>query len=133
MSENKIMPTHTCFDDALEFVEMRLSEKKLFADSDELLVVHGIALAPEGERAGEPFAHAWVEEGDLAYQAGMLMGGKVWYGVQREEFYLALRIQRATRYTLREAWERNRESGHFGPWEPEYETLCAHGDTRVFQ
>lgn len=121
MNGKNILPTHHCFDDALDFIEERLRRN---ASALHLVLVHGIALGPSGPHEGEPFAHAWVEEDDVAWDCGMLDGQRVYYSLERGEFYASLRIQDFTRYTLREAWQENQRSGHYGPWKAEYAALC---------
>lgn len=123
-----ILPTGKCFDDALDFVEWRLLENPELAHHDNLLVVHGICLVPEDQaRAGELFAHAWVEENNVVWQAGLVDGQRVFYGMQLLDFLTELRVQESTRYTLLEAARHNHASCHYGPWEPRYEALCRVG------
>lgn len=121
----EILPTHCCFDDALDFIAARLQREP--RDRDDLFLVHGIALAPSGPHAGEPFAHAWVEEWNgahgVVWESGLLDGLQVCYSVEHEEYYSALRIREFTRYTAREAWRENQRSGHYGPWKDEYRAL----------
>jgi hypothetical protein len=116
-----VLPTHHCFDDALDFIAARLGRD---ASARHLLLVHGIALAPAGQHEGEPFAHAWVEEQGVVWDSGILDGVPVHYSVERDDFYASLRIQCFTRYTVREAWLENHRSGHYGPWKDEYRALC---------
>jgi len=126
-----ILPTHTCFDDVLDHqVELARRDPEACARQR---IVHGICLAPEGPHAGEPFAHAWVEDGDLLYQSGLLADGrKVWFGVDRAVWYAALRVQAATHYTFEQARALNWQHEHYGPWVPAYRALCGHGDRRLF-
>jgi hypothetical protein len=118
------MPTGRCFDDALEFVESRVIENPALAHEATLTLVHGIALAPSGPHEGEPFAHAWVEEGETVWGAGLLDGRRIYFPVERAGFYECLRIRSATRYTIREAAEENFRTNNYGPWKPEYIALC---------
>jgi hypothetical protein len=90
-------------------------------DIDALVLVHAILVGPSGDR----FAHAWVEDGPIVVDAGMLDGGeRAYYAAERAEYYGARTIEITTRYTPRQAYELNRRSGHFGPWEPAYQELC---------
>ena len=90
-----------------------------------LRLVHAICLAPEGPRCGEPFAHAWVEQDrNIVIQAGVVDEEHEYYGLNRKQFYAALRVQVVTVYTIEEAWARNMASNHFGPWESSYRALC---------
>lgn len=130
-SRDCIYPTGTCFDDAMDFLELRLRVDPGLANGAGLLLVHGIATFTNGmnedDRVGEPFAHAWVEEGPSVWQAGILDGQRVVYAVDRNEFYAEMKIVDATRYTIREVWEQNVRSEHYGPWEPRYEALTRDG------
>lgn len=123
-----ILPTHTCFDDALDFVEERVLADPALARGESLLVVHAIALAPEGPRKGEPFAHAWVEElveGEwLVWQLGWLGGEQVAYSMPRDEHHRHLQVVDETRYTLRQVHAENCRHGTYGPWEERYQALC---------
>lgn len=120
----KILPTHTCFDDALDFMAERLKQDKKLAFGAELLVVHGVCLAPEGRHKDRPFAHAWVEEGGRAWQGGILDGEKVFYSMTVEEFCERLRPQHWTKYTVSQAARENHRTNHFGPWVQRYADLC---------
>ena len=124
-----ILPTQTCFDDALDYLSEAVREDPSWA-LGHLRLVHGICLAPEGQYAGELFAHAWVEEDRrVCIQAGILDGRKGYYGISRAQHYALLRVQLTTVYTVEEALEKNLASNHYGPWESSYQSLC--GD-RVF-
>jgi hypothetical protein len=118
-----IYPTHRCFDDALDFVTERMKEDPKGLEN-KLLVVHGIVLMPSGPDEGEPYAHAWVEEGSLVWQGGILDGERVYWSVEWSEFRDELRVQEATRYTLRQAYMENQRTNHYGPWLAKYEALC---------
>ena len=128
----QILPTNACFDDALELIAERVKETPTLAFGRALILVHGIARGLEdGPRPDEPYAHAWVEEGDQCWDAGLLDGQRIYYAVSREEFYAARRIQTTTRYTVRQAALENLRTGHFGPWVAEYRALCG-GDGKLF-
>ncbi len=93
-------------------------------------LVHGIILVPDqpattDARPGERAVHAWVEDGDVVWDAGLLADGqRVEFAVQKAEYYAHYQIQETTVYTMRELLEENRASGHYGPWRPEYRALC---------
>lgn len=128
-----IMPSHRCFDDAVEALALAIVEDVDWAN-EHLRLVHGICLAPEGPEAGRPFAHAWVEhDATLVIQAGILNGEHGYYGCTRREHYKHLRVQVTTTYTLAEAVEKSRESKTSGPWEPTYAALCSASHTIFFQ
>lgn len=122
-----IRPTHTCFDDALDLMAFFVEQdpKKIHT----LMLVHAICLAPEGPSEGRPFAHAWLEDGDLAWQAGFLGDQKVQFSCDKAQLAETLRVQKATRYTVREAHEHNVRTSHYGPWEDEYQALCNRAPT----
>ena len=113
-----IEPTFTCFDDALELINERVLEDP--ATIETLTLVHGIAT---GDR-GDLYAHAWVEDSEHCWDSGQVEGQRVYYAVARAEFYAARQIVGSTRYTVREACLANLQSGHYGPWRPEYRMLC---------
>jgi hypothetical protein len=125
-----IRPTHRCFDDAMEFCEARARENHPSV-STTLRLVHGIVLVPidqpaDGEiQPGDPSAHAWVEDGELVFDAGILADGRrVVFSATKASYYEHYRIQAATEYTMWEALKHNRASGHYGPWRAEYQALC---------
>jgi hypothetical protein len=123
-----IYPTHTCFDDALDYLAHRVRQNRRAAMK--LTLVHGILLAPEGKRKGEPFAHAWVEEGGRVIQDGLLEdGSRVTWSMSVAEFREKMQPQKTTRYTVRQAARENRRTNHFGPWVPEYQALTGRGET----
>lgn len=121
-----LMPTHECFNDAIEFVLEELQH-----DNDKALayrVVHAVCLNPH---TNEPFAHAWVEgvslepECDDAIVEGMLLDGvRVWVASPRAQLYEDLRPQKILRYTPAEWMEQNEKSVHYGPWDAEIAALC---------
>lgn len=135
MRSPAIYPTFTCFDDALEFLGDRVKADPVAA-ARQLMLVHGICLAPEGPKKGTPFAHAWVEEmkpeGVVVWQAGILEGQRVLYSVGLQEFTQSFQVQQFTRYTVHQAALENERTCHFGPWIPEYEALCNHGPDEIF-
>jgi hypothetical protein len=128
----KIFPTHTCFNDAFDYMSQRFKQDRRSAKK--LILVHAICLAPEGPQKDQPFAHAWVEEGDGAYQDGFLeTGERITYQLTVEQLREWLRPQKQTRYTIPEVLVENERSGHFGPWVEEYRALCGRGDRTVFR
>src|SRR4051812_26554030 len=121
-----LYPTHHCFDDALDYLtELALDPSTAWIiRAPDTFLVHGIALMPETgglSAPGTPYAHAWVELGGDVIQAGLLASGeRIFYRKPKAEHYAKLRIQHATRYTMRQALEENRRSNNYGPWKPEY-------------
>ena len=126
-----IHPTNTCFDDALDYIEMLASSGVTPAVLNEHHVVHGVCLWPQNQPGSESesdrrFAHGWVERGEWAIQCGLIEGVRVYYQMPRDQMHEYLRVQRFTRYTLREALHHNEQSGHYGPWDLDYWMLCRH-------
>jgi len=113
-----LKPTHTCFDDVLDFFA-GLTDPKA---RDLHVVVHGICVLPDGSR----IAHAWLERTDVEFVIeGMLLGPtKVYHAIPRATFHERWTVERCTRYTLAEAIAQNAAHDHFGPWDPEYAALC---------
>jgi hypothetical protein len=130
-----ILPTHTCFDDAIEYLSWRIQMRA--SDASRLFLVHAICLVPQGPRTGEPFAHAWVEEEMpgvpvVAWQDGFLQGKHVTYSMLAEELRAAFHVQESTRYTPAEAHAENQRTMTFGPWLDRYQSLCGRGTREVF-
>lgn len=124
-----IEPTHTCFDDALDYFELLLragTARELILGH---VVVHAVCCAPDGEH----YVHAWVELADEVIQCGIVAGERVYYSMSRAELGTAIPIVEETRYTVREAYEENCRTGHYGPWVERYRELCAKGDRRVWR
>jgi hypothetical protein len=120
MNEMTILPTGTCFDDVLDQQSFLVTVNPDLADRQ--FIVHGICTASDGHL----FSHAWVEDddGDRVFQSGILNGEKVWFGLNRSEWYDTMQIQKFTRYTFMEALMLNYQTHHYGPWVDEYRTLC---------
>lgn len=126
-----VYPTHKCFDDTVEFCERRARAKHPSVDTT-LRLVHGIILTPADQPAGvsdtqpgDRTLHAWVEDGDLCWDFGILEDGRrIEFAVARAEYYEHYRVQETTVYTMRELLAANKASGHYGPWRPEYAALC---------
>lgn len=122
INHRNIQPTHRCFDDAVDYIKERISEFPTSAMMKALTLVHGIAVGDTGIR----YAHAWVEENNVCWDAGILDGHRIWYSVRREEFYKVRHIERFTAYTVREAVEMEQKTGvTCGPWDREYLALCS--------
>jgi len=128
-----ILPTHTCFDDALDYIGEVVKTDPDWA-IDRLTLVHAICLAPAGPTKDRPFAHAWVEEKrddctTAVIQSGLLEGDKIYYVWSPEQLAEVLRPQDVTRYTVEQAWRENERTCHYGPWKPDYAALCGGGHT----
>lgn len=115
-----IMPTHKCFDDALELLTEFLV-KEVHAEAD-LRLVHAVCIAPDGHE----YSHAWVETGSgLAFFCGLLYGRKVTVEVEAGEYRENVQAKEIFTYTPREAWEHNKKFVTYGPWEERLLVLCA--------
>ena len=131
-----VFPTHRCFDDSIEFCERRARTEH--PNVETLRLVHAIILVPVDQPAtgdlhpGDRAVHAWVEDGDLVWDAGLLPDGRrIEFAVAKAEYYAHYRVQETTVYTMRELLEHNRASGHYGPWRPEYQALCRPRNTYI--
>jgi hypothetical protein len=113
-----LKPTHTCFDDALDFFG-HLSDP---IERAAHLVVHGICVLPDGSR----IAHAWIErtDQDFVIEGALLGPERVYRAMPRATFDARWKIERCTRYTFDQALALNAAHDHFGPWDPEYAALC---------
>lgn len=132
-----ILPTHTCFDDALEFFSLFFEPGHARAVVHTHRIVHG-KLA--GNDAGVPYAHAWVEHraddfervfgsrprgGGAVWQAGYIDGGRVWWALDMLDFYEGYSVREVHVYTLQEAIDEIIRLGHNGPWDTELHALVA--------
>lgn len=127
--ETTIYPTHSCFDDAMEFIDWMALEFKEDKDLDELFLVHSI----NQTNAGRAYAHAWVEDNNsgVAVFAGIYKGEKAYFYSPVKDFYDRFNVQETTKYTVKEAVENNLRTCNYGPWEDKYIALCANGDRTV--
>jgi len=129
-----IEPTHSCFDDAMEFFEMfDVDDVNVRTEMlRSLRLVHGICLSSEGVG----YAHGWVEEaveGDIdraewpryvVWQGMVLEGRRAYFAVERAWFYSAYRVKHRTTYSMDQFAAMNLSSGHYGPWVPAYRALA---------
>jgi hypothetical protein len=121
MADTILLPTGTCFTDALDLIVEVLQANPADADAleAELVLVHGIVL--ERDR---PTAHAWVEhEGGCVFKA-ILDGTAQYFRAARDEYYAELRVQETTRYTVHAARICNRQTRSYGPWQHYYRQHC---------
>ena len=124
-----IHPTHTCFDDALDYLQQRIKQNGHRIEGLRLVLIHAICIVPEGPDAGERFSHAWVEE-DLdnheaaVWQQGFYNGQRIIYASTRASVYETLRVVRTWGYSPEAAWEENNRTATYGPWVPELQALC---------
>ena len=116
----EIRPTHECFDDAIDFMVQQLKIDPSLMHKRDLLLVHGICLTPDGK----PFAHAWVEQGNIVWNSGNLLEQKIYTAIDRKQFYSECRVTHSTKYSPREMIAYNVTFNNFGPWVLEYRKLC---------
>lgn len=119
-----LTPTGTCYDDALDILQGWLVNGTA-GDRQwlrELRVVHGIK-----ETGGVRFSHAWLERDERVWQAAMMEDTKVVIEIPKDDFYK--NVVTSTKYSLEETWNKNHESGHYGPWDEAYGALCHAGDS----
>jgi len=116
-------PTHSCFDDAIEFMDYAIRKNGLEnIDNDGFKLVHGIC-----EKDGREFSHAWVEwdagENYVIF-CGIVNGEKIYVGTRREDYYTQFGVKERTRYNGTEMLQMNLKHFHYGPWEKKYKLLC---------
>ena len=121
MGEN-ILPTGTCFDDAMDFLAVLCKESPLGGYQPGLFLVHGIC-----EKGGEPFSHAWCEQGEMVWFSGIFRGEKGMLQTTKKEYYAEMVVTRFTRYSPAEAAEEYQRSISFGPWLDCYIKLTRQG------
>lgn len=116
-----IRPTGSCFDDSLDYLAFLVKERPERAYSGEFRLAHGILSAPDGE----PYSHAWVEErGSRVWTGGILDGVRGYFAFDKVEYYAEMTVTDVTLYSVAEVWRQNYRSGHYGPWEEKYRSLC---------
>ena len=113
-----LLPTHTCFDDAIETLgEMFTASHNDYAD---LRLVHGLVRLPNGKLS----AHAWCEFEKNAKTyvvfVAILNGERQHFVGEQGEYYAEIGVVETTRYTVEQAALENRRSGNLGPWLPRY-------------
>lgn len=125
--ETSIYPTHTCFDDALDYLCDILKSNPAAARSNEYLLVHGICVS---EDLGQ-YSHAWLEQaGKFVLWTGILNGERVLFKSDIAGYYKKFQVQETTKYTPRQAWEENAKHVTYGPWIEKYKILCRHAEAR---
>lgn len=135
-----IQPTHSCFDDAMDFFEVfDLSDGGVVTEMLRTLrLVHGVCVSSEGIA----YAHAWVEEHVSAeperkdwptyvvWQGMVHEGRRGYFAVARQWFYGAYKVKSQTSYTMHQFAELNAKTGHYGPWRQKYRELVEAGRGR---
>lgn len=115
-----ILPTHTCFDDAIDF----LLDFAHDANNRSFCVVHGLCV---GRSCGTLYVHAWVEEANrqLVWQGGVIRATAkhVWWALPRAEFYRLYAVQKTSRYPVERVMAMLDATNFNGPWRPDYLAL----------
>jgi hypothetical protein len=111
-------PTHTCFDDAVENL-IYLMERDGRHIVKDARIVHAV-IAPDGEE----MSHAWLEYRGEVYFTAVKDGRRVLVVAGIAEYEAKSKIKHVTKYTLWEAYEEEKRTGHYGPWDPQYRALC---------
>jgi hypothetical protein len=125
---NALLPTFTCFDDAIEFIESRVREEGPRYAADHLRLVHALCEAEDGTI----YAHGWAEDKGLCWNAALVEGQKVYYSIKRVDFYRWKKVREPRRYTMEEILDQNRQHGTYGPWEPQFIAACGKtGEGRI--
>jgi hypothetical protein len=120
LEELKILPTGTCFDDALFVWAIFTKNSRVPA-----YLCHGICLLADGK----PYAHAWIERVDLCIFSGIMQGEKMAFEVPQPDFYEYFRVtDDVTKYTTEDflSFEDLHER-KAGPWEKRYIELTTDG------
>lgn len=122
-----LYPTHTCFDDAVDFVNLIADKcpdkcpEAIKEAVSRLVIVHAICLLPNGS----PYAHAWVEdkeEGICVFRF-IVKNKPKYFNTPIEKYYVKFQVQETTKYTIEQAVKETRRTGTSGPWEQRYLVL----------
>lgn len=122
-SEVIIHPTHSCFDDAIDYINFLATENPsdIQRMNKEYRVCHGICLFPDGEK----YAHAWLEYRNSTIEGGIYDGQKVAVRQPKADFYKRQRPVKVLRYTIKQTIKLEKDIyGYCGPWDPEIRALC---------
>lgn len=120
----EILPTHTCFDDALELLSQLAVHGARAEQLQTFVLVHAICVAPDGEL----YVHAWLEQGSNVWQCGIVDGVRVYFAMPIERFVAERPIREQTRYSVDDALRENMRTGHYGPWVDRYRDPALLGD-----
>lgn len=116
-----VYPTHTCFDDAFDFLGELARDYPAALIFEGYKLIHAICLMPDDRE----YSHAWVESAaGEAHFFGMLNGKKVRLTAEAKEYRRNLRVKEFTEYTTQDACKENLRHGNYGPWIPKYRRLC---------
>ena len=128
MKQN-VLPTNTCFDDAMDFIMVLIRENK----AEDIYLCHGLVTPDPKKNIGnkKTYSHGWIydEQTNSCMQWGILDGKKVGIRGDKGKFYADMGVHKITYYTPKQAMYYSWLYDFFGPWEPEYMKLC--GDSSV--
>lgn len=116
-----VKPTHSCFDDALDYIYDTCSLDPSRMHS--MVLVHGICQSENNE----PYAHAWVEEKGEAHFFGIVKGVRMLFMVPLDEFLEKFQVVECKRYSVPQAIRLNAYYKNYGPWIEKYRRLCRNG------
>lgn len=118
MQDLKILPTGTCFDDALSVWAIFTKNSRAIS----AILVHGICLHADGT----PYSHAWIEKADVCIFSGIMHGEKMAFEVAQPDFYEYFRVtDDVTKYTPEDFADLHKRTA--GPWEKRYIVLTSDG------
>lgn len=113
-SDERILPTHTCFEDAWRFMLIFNDP----AERDQCRVAHGIMT---GATPDILIAHAWIEVSDNSKDiltSGIYQGRLVYPSVERELYYKSAGLRDVRLYSFVELVALQLIHGTYGPYEP---------------
>lgn len=126
-----VYPTHTCFDDAFEYIELSIRQQFYTIPymKENLFLAHGICQLGNGHR----YAHAWIEDkgtNEVIFK-GLIGAEKqaAYLTADKKDYYERFNVQETTLYSMREAADLNKATGHLGPYKDEYTKLCGKDKT----
>jgi len=126
-----LRPTHTCFDDAIDFLELLPLDKPQLRDDilRSFQVAHGFCVSS----TGVPYVHAWIEElvsGDperITWPAHVVWQGYLrdngrrgYFAVPASWFYTTFGVFNRELYSLEQVAQHNLATGHYGPWRRDF-------------
>ncbi len=118
--KTKLYPTKTCFDDAIDFLNLLYKKQPWYVEkmNKQWRVVHG--RADDGE-----FSHCWLTKGNSCFDFKLFKSEKIMVEYTREEFEKIYRPRKQIPYTVRDCCHlEKRVYGYAGPWDPEIRNLC---------
>lgn len=108
-------PTYSCFDNAMEFLEIAARSSPDFKKyENNFRIVHGILQSPDFIK----ISHAWIEvQHKFVIEKYQVDDSFVFVQFLKKEFYEVLNIIENKRYTMEKMIYWNNKTGMYGPWE----------------